>query len=54
MVVGYFLGEDFAFPATLYAIAAACFGGFPAAISVLMFFWMVLEEEPFWRGMSGL
>jgi hypothetical protein len=40
-------------PASLNAMATACFCGFPAFISVLMLLEMVLLLEPFFNGIAS-
>jgi hypothetical protein len=40
-------------PAVFKAMAIACFGGRPAAISVLIFDETVSREEPFLSGIGG-
>jgi hypothetical protein len=42
----------FDFPAVAYAIATACFCGFPARISVAMFLLIVFLDEPFLSGIK--
>jgi hypothetical protein len=42
------------FPALRSAIATACFCGFPAFFSFLMFELIVLREDPFFKGIVSL
>jgi hypothetical protein len=52
-MVYFFFRFRFDFPAFSSAMATACFCGFPAFISVLMFDEMVLRDDPDLSGIPG-